>query len=78
MYHVSNIKLELLQQWPPTENERDAIVGQELLGKKIIPVSADNNVKVRAKLIAHAPNWIAFRLLTPFWHLTGKGMKRRR
>lgn len=68
----SNIKLEFTYNNGTTETEEMQLVGQGYW-EKIIPVSADDNVKVRAKLIGMTQTGLRFDYWTPFWHFNRKG-----
>lgn len=68
----SNVKLEFTYNNGTTEVEDMPLVGQGYW-EKIIPVSADDNVKVRAKLIGMTQTGLRFDYWTPFWHFNRKG-----
>ncbi|MDE8603487.1 VWA domain-containing protein [Marinomonas sp. RSW2] len=68
----SNVKLEFTYNNGTTETEEMPLVGQGYW-EKIIPVSADDNVKVRAKLIGMTQTGLRFDYWTPFWHFNRKG-----
>jgi uncharacterized protein (TIGR03503 family) len=68
----SNVKLEFTYNNGTTETEEMPLVGQGYW-EKIIPVSTDDNVKVRAKLIGMTQTGLRFDYWTPFWHFNRKG-----
>jgi uncharacterized protein (TIGR03503 family) len=68
----SNIKLEFTYNNGTTETEEMPLVGQGYW-EKIIPVSVDDNVKVRAKLIGTTQTGLRFDYWTPFWQFNRKG-----
>jgi len=68
----SNVKLEFTYNNGTIETEEMPLVGQGYW-EKIIPVSADDNVKVRAKLIGMTQTGLRFDYWTPFWHFSRKG-----
>ncbi|ETI60385.1 VWA domain-containing protein [Marinomonas profundimaris] len=68
----SNVKLEFNYNNGTIETEEMPLVGQGYW-EKIIPVSADEDVKVRAKLVGMTQTGLRFDYWTPFWHFNRKG-----
>lgn len=68
----SNVKLEFTYNNGTIETEEMPLVGQGYW-EKIIPVSADDDVKVRAKLVGMTQTGLRFDYWTPFWHFNRKG-----
>jgi len=68
----SNVKLEFTYNNGTIESEEMPLVGQGYW-EKIIPVTADDNVKVRANLIGMTQTGLRFDYWTPFWHFSRKG-----
>lgn len=68
----SNVKLEFTYNNGTTEIEEMPLVGQGYW-EKIIPVSANDNVKVRAQLIGFTQTGLRFEYWTPVWHFNRQG-----
>ncbi|QUX95690.1 hypothetical protein C0J08_09820 [Marinomonas sp. CT5] len=68
----SKVKLEFTDQNGTTEIEDMPLVGQGYW-EKIVPVSANDNVKVRAQLIAFTQAGVRFEYWTPIWHFNRQG-----
>ncbi|RBP78979.1 VWA domain-containing protein [Marinomonas rhizomae] len=68
----SNVKLEFTYRNGTTEIEEMPLVGQGYW-EKIIPVSANDNVKVRAHLIGFTQTGLRFEYWTPIWHFNRQG-----
>ncbi|WP_421851667.1 VWA domain-containing protein [Marinomonas sp.] len=68
----SNVKLEFTYNNGTTEMEDMPLVGQGYW-EKIIPVSANDNVKVRAQLIGFTQTGLRFEYWTPVWHFNRQG-----
>lgn len=69
---LSNVKLEFTYNNGTTEIEEMPLIGQGYW-EKIIPVSANDNVKVRAQLIGFTQSGLRFEYWTPVWHFNRQG-----
>lgn len=69
----SNVKLEFTYNSTGTTEIEDMPLNGQGYWEKIIPVSANQNVQVRAKLIGFTQTGLRFEYWTPVWHFNRQG-----